>query len=292
MTTKVIKKSDDSYVMETVMPDSWSPASTVTVSIYDPTSGTAIVDGAATTARLSDTITSEVAAGNFSFVLSSGATEPKDGDELAIGSDAQGWQRVLVSKYTASSNTVDLVRSTHEDLSSGSSVKGLNLKYTVDASVGGFENLNRVKVVWSPDGDELPFTEIWEIYTEQSQVQGLESEFKTAHKEIYDLIQSEEFSKFEDRARQSLKLYFESRLRNFDKIVDSTLIREPMLTEIALLAGVSKMSEEEYTRLRAKRDEDLAQLNNLRIWTDTDEDNIRDEGEDQPGQDFILKRGY
>lgn len=292
MTTKIIKKDDSSYIMETVMPDSWAPDSTITVSIYDPTSGTAIVDGAAIDSRLSNTLDLSADAGEFEVFLADDTTVFKDGDRVALGSTTQGWQRFIVNNYNTATEGLGVVRSIGEDLVAGSQVEQLNIKYTVDASVEGFDQLNRVKVVWSPGGDEMPLTELWEIYSELSNVQGLESEFRVAYSEYYKLISSEEFESYEDRARQSLKLYFESRLRNFDKIVDSDLIREPMLTEIALMLGISKMSEEEYLRLRSKRDEDLAQLNNLSIWTDTDQDNIRDDSEDQPAQDFLLKRGY
>jgi hypothetical protein len=289
MTTKNIVKGDSSFLMKTVMPDDWDPSDTVTVSIYDVTDGTAIVDTQAVTRYTADTLSTAVIAGSFSAVLTTG-NALEDSQKVAIGGSAQGWQRLTVDRYTASSKTVEFTRSTQEDLDSGSNVLGLDLNYTVDASVTAFDDLRRVKVVWSPSGDGTPLMELWEIVSERSTVQGLESRFRTAYTDLYDTIQPEEFPEYEQRARQSLKLYFEGRLRNFDKIVDSDLIIEPMLTEIALLMGM-KLSEEEYNRLLAKRDRDLTALNQLSIWTDTNEDNKESESESQPAQAFILQRG-
>jgi hypothetical protein len=289
MTTKTITASDSSFLIESKMVDSWDPSASVTVTITDK-AGTTLVNAQAATQYAGDTLAASSAAGTFTITLTTG-TALEQGDLIVIGSDSIGWQKREVDGYVASTKVVTLLTGLDEALPVGAAVYGLDLGYTVDTTATGWDGLTQVEVIWTPDTDDLPFTELWEVRTFRTAVAGFEDEFRAAFNSLYTEINPEDFPKFEDRARDRLKQEFEYMGRNFELIVDSQLIREIMIIEIALLIGrATHMDEAQYERLTADRQHQLDILNNLEIWIDDNEDNIEDEEETKPADEWYFRQ--
>ena len=69
MTTRIIKRDDDSFLVQSERPTRWAVDSAVTVDIID-TNGTTIVDSGSVTVYAGDTLASAANAGAGSVVLS------------------------------------------------------------------------------------------------------------------------------------------------------------------------------------------------------------------------------
>ena len=280
MTTQIIKSGDSSFILSSLMPDAWSKTASVVVSVID-TGGNIIVDEAAAVRLANDTLSAAADGGDDTIVLTTGMALSA-GDVLAVGSDAQGWQPCVVDTYTSATKTIILTELLEEDLAAGSVVACQNLTYDLDATVDGFDSISEVSVIWEPDGDGLAMTELWQVLTRQTQVAGFESEFQTAFPDLYSEIENDDFQRWHKRARSRLVQYFRSRQRDYNLIVDSELVKELELLQVAVLIGRGvSISDTAYERITKDFEEQLAMINNLDIWIDENEDSIKTDDETQ-----------
>jgi hypothetical protein len=288
MTTKYITYGETAFTMATQIPEGWPTDGTWTVTIGDK-DGNDLVDGGSVTKYAGDTLSAAAKAGAQDIVLNTG-TALFDGNWISIGSDAQGWQKREVAKYVAGTKTVTLRTRLNEQVASGSEVRGLDLSIVVDAS-GWDTDIGSVVAYWEVDGYP-DFQEEWDVRSKRSGVAGLENEFRIAYGALFPEIDPANFEQFEDRARQRLKVEFETKGRNFDLIVDSEATRELMLAEIALMIARSTgLPEQEWNRIEQDRFNQVSIIDDLSLWFDENEDEIEQDEEVQPAMVRNFMRG-
>ena len=289
MTTKYITYGETAMTIATRIPTGSPTDGTWTVSVVDPDAGTVLVENESVTKYGGDTLAAAAKAGAKDIVLTTG-TALKDGDLIAVGSGAEGWQVKEVARYIASTKTATLRTRLDEAVSSGVAVRGLDLSATIDASDWD-DSVTRVAVYWEVDG-QPDLQELYEVRYKRSALAGLEDEFRTAFQPLYSEIDPADFKQFESRARQRIKQEMSTKDRNFDLLVDSEAGRELWLTEIALLIGRSTgMDDTMWDRLEKDRQYQMAIIDNLPLWFDDNEDEVADETEEQPAQERQFMRG-
>jgi hypothetical protein len=288
----MIKYGDSAFAVTSEFPSSWDvgAVTAITISVVK-TDKTAILEDQAAVRWGGDTTSAAAEAGDDSIVLTTG-TALTAGARVAVGSDAQGWQKRIVDSYTASTKTVVFTELLDEDLVSGSSVVGLDMIYVLDASTSAWDNISEVSVIWKPDSDDMPFKELWNVQSTESAGVGLEMEFSEAYPDLHSQITPGTFDMWRKRARNRLIQYFDDNERDFTKIVDSEITKEPMITQIAYLVGMgATISDQAWERIVRDLDMQLTRLDSLRIWIDDDEDETKDDGEEESAPQIGLSRG-
>lgn len=291
---KVIKYDDSSFVVKTQMPTTWLGNPTeVDISIYD-TASTTIVDAASVTLYTGD-VSSTLAQGGtdeIALTISSGYN-PKQGDAVRIGNAAVGFINCKIASYAAATTTITIDQFLKWDMPSGIDIHWRDMSYTIDASTDDWADVDRVEIVWAPDTDDSDYTELWDVLKRQSAGAALEQSFAVFFKRYYANIEQNTFVEYEKRARDRLYNLFESRQRNMDKIVDSSLLDDLVITEIAILICLAGGTDydDELKKLKADKAEQLAIIDGLEVWVDSDEDTVVDDGEEQPAVQTGIARG-
>ena len=289
MTVKYITSGETAFTLKGLVPTGYPVDGTYTVTIQDPNSGTELVSSGSVTKYAGDTLASAAVAGAQDVVLTTG-TALQDGDVIAIGSDAEGWQVREVAKYVASTKTATLRTRLSESVSTGAGVQGLDLSVVVDAS-GWASTLDKVVVYWETDGYPN-HKELVEVRVDRGAIGALENEFRAAYQDLYNEFDPQNFELFEDRARQRLKSEFSAKGRSFDLLVDMNMAKELWLTEIALLVARSTgASTEYYERIQTDREYQMQLIDGLSLWIDDNEDGVVDTDEEQPALPRNFARG-
>jgi hypothetical protein len=211
-----------------------------------------------------------------------------------IGDSDTGFQTLTVKNYDSVTQTITTVEFIDFDYSAGSDVTWRNVSYIADTSVAAWDNLEEVTVVWEPQGiDAIPWSESWEVVKRASAIGALEQQFKVGYPRYYEDITDGQFEAFSQRAQQRLKNYFESKGRSFTKIIDSEMLKEPWLITIAILVALANSDryENELKWLQLDLTDQLAQLDALPLWDDTNQDLIKAPDEEQPSIQPGLSRG-
>lgn len=294
MTTKKIRLDDAGYTISTTAPDYVEGASGFKVSIYD-LAGAVLVDSDDADCGASDTLSSATYAGGETLVITAAALSyvPKSGDHFRVGSSSFGWQNLTVKHYVSGTKTITTEEYISDAFPSGSAVEWLDVSYEIDTTGTEWDNLDSVSVIWEPQGiDALPWTETFEVLLRSAAVSALEANFRTAYPRYHDAISKGSFDSYRARAEQRLRTYFESKQRAFSKIVDSELLREPMMAMIAILialASSDRMSTELET-LQKDLTAQLSLLDSMPMWIDDNQDMIETEEETQMVTEFGIAR--
>ena len=280
MTTKDIKSGDTSFILKSVKPFGWTHGTTITCDLI-------ALDG---TVLESDNAVSVYAGG----VLGSGAVGGEDelvlavdnsvdaGTRVVIGSALNGFQERTVDSYTASTKTITLTTCLDEAVTVLDSVYGLDLESTVDFSQSQFDDLKKITVKWKNDSDDLDMVEEWRILTKSNQPAGLAISFKNAYPTIANTVVDETMQGLIDRAEQWLINYCSTKNRDYKLVQDNEITKELMINQMALMQGTTAdISEQYYLRIEKQFSDNLSMFDNLPIWIDANEDDIKTEDEAQ-----------
>lgn len=294
MAEKMIKAGDADFTIRAKVPDEVRGATGYTITITD-NAGTLLVDDDTADVGKPDTLDGTAEAGSTTLVLTYTSTPytPLAGDVLLVGDDETGYQSLTVRAFDVATRTVTTREFIDWAYPDNTTVEWREVSYALDASAAAWTDLNEVTVTWTPDNDCLPWTERFQVLARTAAIGGLESEFKTAYPRYHEQIPAGSFPSFAERARQRMRLYFESRGRNFDKIVDSPRIKDPMLLMLAVLVAEANSDrfEAEHKRLSTTLSDVLAMLDQLPLWVDSDQNLVKEEEEEQPAIRPGLMRG-
>jgi hypothetical protein len=266
------------------------------------------VDDEAATVGAADTTSAATEAGGKSVVITAGVGSytPKAGDVFTIGSDSFGRQTCKVLHYASASKTITTREFLDAAFPSGSAIEYRNISYALDTTVSAWDSLNEVTIVWTPtetvtvddeqvvvDLDAMPWTESYEVLERAVAISAMEAEFKSAFIRYYESISQGQFNSYSTRALQKLKMYFETRGRSFSKIIDSEMIKEAWMLQIAILVCMSnsEMFADELVVLKQELSEELATLDGLNIWVDENQDLIKTDEETQKALSQNICRG-
>jgi hypothetical protein len=291
MTTKTIKSGDSSFIVKSRIPSKWNHGNTITADLID-LAGNELDTDNAVTVYSGGVLASGAVAGEYEIVLAvDNAVEA--GAHIAIGSDASGYQTLIVDSYTAATKTIELTECLDEDVTTLDSVYGLDVSTTIDFSQSIYDDLEKISIRWKSDGDELDMVEVWRILTKENQPSGLESAFKNAYPTIASTVEDETFNDLSTRAEQWLINYCNVKNRDYKLVQDNELTKELMINQMALMQGTgADISEVYYDRIQKQLDNNLIMFDELPIWIDKDQDDVQDDDETQSAQDSApISRG-
>lgn len=308
MTTKQILRDSATFTIQTVAPDTANISAGVDVTITD-TAGTVLVNAAAATVATSATTSTAATAGRRTIALTDavGLHAPAAGEHFRLGSSSQGWQYLTVVSYASSTRTITTDDFIERAFASGSAVQWRDVSYELDTTAAAWDDLDEVTIefipqiavvdgestTYEPDPDQIPWTELWNVVKRASAVGALEAEFRAAYPAYHEAVPSGSFNALATRAQHRLRNYFQARGRDFARIIDSEALKEPWLTQMAVLIAMSGSERfaDELKILQTDLNAQLAQLDSLSIWTDFDQDKIKDDDEAAPADEPGLCRG-
>jgi len=289
MSTKKILLDDASFTISTVLPSEVGNATSCKVSIYN-TSGTAIVTSATATMATADTTAAECTAGGTSIVLTTGPAVV--GQVFKIGSAGTGYQTLTVRHYVTATKTITTEEFIDYSYPSGVSILWRGVSYAADTTATAWDDLDEVTVIWEPQGvDAIPWTETWTVVKRSSNVGALEVEFQNRFPRYAENIRIGQFEYFRSAAWQISKNYFGTRIGDIDKLIDSELLKEQTLLQIAVLIALASSDAytNEYPNLKAALDEERKNIE--RPWIDSDQDLTKEDEETQTAVSFKIVRG-
>lgn len=294
MINRIIKAGDADYVIKAAVPDEVRGATEYTITITDK-AGNLLVDEDDATVGVADELAADAVAGATSMTLAYTGTPytPAAGDVLLLGDDVTGYQSLTVRAFDASTGVITTQEFVDYPYPSGTPVEWRDVTYSVDASAAEWADLTEVTVTWSPDNDCLPWTELYQVLARSAAVGGLESEFRIAYPRYHEQIASGTFSNYLERAKARLRLYLESRGRDFDRGIDSPRLADPLMLTIALLVAEANSDRfaDEYERLKTAWNEQLALMDKLPLWVDLNQDRVENDEETAPATQPGLSRG-
>jgi hypothetical protein len=293
MANHVIRRGDDAFELRTDLPTDWDMETLtgIDVDIYTR-SGDSLVSAESADMWDGGTLDSEAVAGESDVVLAADGALVA-GDRIALGSAALGYQIRTVRAYDDTTYTVSLDRSLDNALPSGAYVWGMWASYDLDASGSEWDGVDAVTVEWTPDTDDLPMMQLWTVAGYTHQQDGYEADFALTFPQEYEALSAPQaFGVYHRRAIQWLNMYFEHKGRDWKRIVDNDLAREAISLKTALLIGLSYgMDDDRFGRLSDYMDAEVAMLDALPIWSDSDEDHVEEDEETQQADDPGIERG-
>lgn len=233
------------------------------------------------------TLTSAASYGATSFEVADSDPTMTIGRVYRLDADGDAYDDITVLDYSVSggTRTVTTKERLEYDHTSGASVEGRYITYTLDISdTDTWENLAECVISWC--GDDLIdaggiLTDLVTVRKYYAVFSKVESEFKSLYPDIYALVGDGNFDGLLDVARRRLDTVFKLDGRTFDSVVERLDVRNALISEIArrILLNTGATSTERYETFAVEADNELKLLRESRIWIDDDDDRIREQEE-------------
>ena len=264
----------------------WDPQTitgvTLTVTDLD---GTELLAAAAATLWTATTLSAAAAVGETTITLTAATLAP--GDRLSIAASADGpHEKVRVKSYNSSTKVATLDLELRYGHASGTNVKGAWATYDIDTStVATFPVTQQMRLVWTPAGsDDLARTEEAEISKYAFGVSDFEPWFRRNYPTESEEVSQRGPDGFGDlHADAVAELQMDLSIRGFllDRLVNQSLASHAVYAlarRMVVRGGGDNFAHEQKAALEEYQRK-FEQLCNLPIWTDDNQDGIRDAAE-------------
>lgn len=297
MSKRQVPYNNSAATLRLEYPPNWD-AQTITginIQITDR-EGTDLLAATAATLWTATTTAAAAAVGDQTITLTSATLVP--GDVLEIAASADGPQeRVTVYNYNSSTKVATLARSLTKAHTSGTAVKGAFATYDLDTSTTAtWTKAKQLLIKWIPAGsDDFEVHELGEVSTSRLLIPDFEQRFRALYaREARTVSQRKSEAPFADlhsEAIEYLSVSLLSRGLLVERIQDVALAAPTVLTYARYLVnldGGDRYAAEITTSL-SEHNRQFELLCNLPIWTDDDQDEIRDEAEidDHSGRQLL-----
>jgi hypothetical protein len=241
------------------------------------------------------TLASAVDAGDYECTLSLGTetTSLYPGDVLRIGGGTGEVDTLRARSYDATTYTVTFDDYFKADHAAGAYVVGRWVSHTYDTTtVATYTNLRTMTIEWAFSlvaGSPLAATRTWS-YTDEAEIEkrtsasgDMEGRFRARYRRYYDTIGPDDWARYEADALQEVRDLFEARGKGVDKLIDSDRLDELHMAQIALAVAYAggEAWEADRIAITTRRNEVFERLASLPLWTDDDQDLIKEDSETQ-----------
>ena len=286
---KQLKYNTSDNILRIDYPEEWA--------IADLTGITATIKGtdgvellAASVVTMYPATTSDGGIDRYSdqIVLAVGATTPDTGDILTL-SGAVGVETVRVKAYDPSTLTVTTEEPVENQYDDGDAIYGNFGTIAVDTTDTDTFLLGiNVQVLWTPTGTGTVTKELYDIARFALDLVSLRARFQRIYPRAYKAFTAptDRFSDMALEAEEEVKVEIESSLMNYDRIVGQSIIIQLIMAKMAYMWTFNGDDEIEDERefLMGRYNTKFAEVKNLPIWQDTNQDDIKDENEVQTHQ--------
>lgn len=284
----LIEYNNSAFGLRFEIPANWDTENISGINIQIATEGgTELLAATAATLYTATTLNGAVSIGGSTITLASGTATP--GDVLRIADSASGEAEDIVVKY-ANGTAVTLERELASSHATGTAVVGMYAIYDLDTSTVATWTKNlRVVVTWTPDTDDIPLVQHGEVYSKAVSLSNLRRRFNVLYNSEYEAIK-EQFEDLSSEALKQLEFTLKAHGVLMYKVVDSDdlipLVMAWIRRAVAYKGGDRKEYEHQLTDGEYQRI--LKEFCNMPIWTDDDQDGIKDDDEVDDHSDWQL----
>ena len=254
------------------------------LTIYDDAGNTLLAREAATL-HADTTLDGAVTAGDSSFVLAAESATLEPGDRIRIlDSDDGQPEDIVVEYYDAGNLTVHAVDSFYHSHSTAAVVVGMFATATIDTSTTtDFPKGSEVVFAWEHAADEsseFKFdTDFYKISWIGFGSDDVINRFQIRFADIYDTVRDRVVGIKEESLRE-IKFEMMCVDMDIDRIIDQEMVMIPLVLKMGLLSlGYSDTTATERELLTTDYGKAIDKLQNLKLWTDNDQDLIKEDDE-------------
>jgi len=286
MASNNLRYNDATNIVRKELPSelALTASSAIYLTIYND-SGEVISARAAADIYAATSIDGAITAGDSSFTLDSGATALEPGDRIRILDSNDGPDEdVVVEHYNASTYTVYPVDSLYYSHSDNAVVVGMWATDTIDTtSTSDFGKTDEVVFAWEHGADESSAfkfdTDLYKISWIGFGSDDVIDRFRTRFASVYDTVR-DRIVDIKDESMRELRFEMSCVGMDIDRVVDQELIMIPLVLKMGLISlGYSDTVATEREMLESDYGKMIDKLQNLPLWTDTDQDLVKESDE-------------
>jgi len=291
---KQIPYGTASFEIGFIAPMDWdvSLLSAVNVSIKD-FDGTVVLASTASTLWTATTTDGAILQFDKSLKLTSGATAPSVGDVLTISGSSSS-EDVIVEAYDATTLTVtteSLIQHAYED---DADVYNNKISYSIDCSDTDTFTAGKILVAtWTPVGTGTPFKVELQITKFIADTSDLKKLFGYLHPRAHDAFLNP-LDRFDDMVSLAqTRVEFEMRCEQMDyhRIIGEPIVKDLLMSKMACLwlLDADEDLQDEREEVKADYASLFAMTKQLPIWTDTNQDDVKETLETSSHNHIFLK---
>jgi hypothetical protein len=277
-------------------PPEWNPkditALTLTIKDQDATE---LLAATAVTLFTATSLDGDVNAYASSIILDSATDTPEIGDLLLL-QGVEGDSIVKVKAYDSSNYTVELEGILDYDYADDEPVYGMFGNINVDLSNTTTFTLGQVvTLIWTPTGTGQAVTTVAQVSKSALDLEGVIGEFKDVYPRAWDALSKPtgRLATVFEKAESEIELELRAENMEIQRIVDQDEIKHALMTKVVLIwlndGDENKKDERDYTwKIYGQQ---MAVLKKLAIWTDDNQDEIKDDSE-VSDHEPIFDRGW
>lgn len=276
------------------IPESWDRSDLTEIDVeIKNTAGSDLISGTATIAS-STTLAAACGAEDVSITLAVGAPSLEPGDRLWICGDGEIAEVREVYSYDSDSRTVVVRPELEHPHASGASVLPMWAVFGMDLSdTGVYVKGMDLFVHWIPDTENLESVDQYIIGVTGFSSGAIWDDFKTLYPTEWESIHGRDLIRLEHMSRDMLRMEFQRRGLDINKIQNSDILQPGMIRMLRLMILEASGDSDELEYNRAK---DLFHIwadgiAALPLWEDKDQDQAADENEIQV-HSFCATRRY
>lgn len=283
---KQIQYGESAVPLRFDFPAEWDPAdvSAVTLTIKDD-SATTLLAADAMTLYTATSLSEDALQYTSSIVLDSEAGDVAPGDMLVI-EGAAGTEMVRVKAYVSATQTAELEGILKYDHAEDDSVFATWATYELDVSdTDTFLNGLTMVFIFTPTGSGQVTRDEYQISSAVVDLGGLEKAFSVIYPRAYDAFTqpTDNFQVYLSEAERQVKneLLAQNNAFDYDRVVDQDMMAPVIMAKMALLWTLNgdENKEDEREALGNDYAAQIGILLNRTKWTDSDQDDAKDEEE-------------
>ncbi len=280
-----------STVLRREIPTGYGASATQVVEITD-TAGNALLASTGATVYAGDTLASAMTRGAKTATVTTGTALVK-GDHVRISGDGFT-QDFETESYVTATKVVTFKERSLYAFPASSPVAGRYATYDLDASTTTtFTHLLKFTVRWTWNATDPELIDYGQIVKTEWHARDLEETFSKEYQRFYDMIGQDRFESFAESSRASLDLLFRGWGKDIDTLVDmysgfDTVLCLQIAQQIAGRGDDTWAGE--FERITTLLNMELEKVKQLPMWTDSDEDGIKEDDEVSPPAPWPQRR--
>lgn len=264
------------------MPPSWdvSQVDGVTVQVADK-AGTEVIATDDCTLYAGSTLAIDVFQFDETITLDASAESPLPGEMLTIvGGNAI--ESVIVKAYDSTTKIVTLESFLQNDFDAGAAIYGNTVEYTADVSDTTVFTAGKTFVAtWTPSGSGTPIKTFLQITKFEADTSNLEVRFSALYPRAYEAFKRpvDKFQRMVTEAQSRIEVEMLSAQMDYNRIVGEPVLPQLLMAKMAMMwvLNADEDLEDERKVINTDYANLFAVLKSLPIWTDTNQDGIKNE---------------
>ena len=254
------------------------------ITIYDDAGNTLLAREAATL-YADTTLNGAITAGDSSFVLAAESATLEPGDRIRIlDSDDGPPEDIVVDYYDSANLTVHAVDSLYCSHTTAAVVVGMFATATIDTTdTDDFPKNGEVIFAWEHAADEFSKfkfdTDLYKISWIGFGTDDAIDRYQIRFADIYDTVR-DRIVGIKEEALREIKFEMLCVGMDIDRIIDQEMVMIPLVLKMGLLSlGYSDTTATEREMLATDYGKAIDKLQSLKIWTDDDQDLVKEDDE-------------